>query len=66
MYYKHAQAVPQTPQCQCQHANSRSVQDEKERLKAQVAAASQSSTANSTQLVDKHNFIATLQVSSVR
>ncbi|DBA77123.1 hypothetical protein WJX77_012006 [Trebouxia sp. C0004] len=37
------------------------LQDEKERLKTQVAAASQNSTANSSQLVDKYTFIATLQ-----
>lgn len=37
------------------------LQDEKERLRAQIAAASQSSTANSSQLVAKHTFIASLQ-----
>lgn len=41
-----------------------SLQDEKERLKGQVAAANQGTTANSAQLQDKHTFIASLQVCS--
>ena len=44
------------------YPSAMTLQDEKERLKGQVAAASQGTTANSAQLQDKHTFIASLQV----